>query len=156
LYDPAITLICRRTALALPDAKEGPSMTFFLLMVLGFVAFPVAIFFFTIAMTDSGEDVVAMVPVSRKRAIMAALKRLFVSILASALLTATILIVRLLVFVWGTRFGGPDTFFAFMGFLILLFPVGIPVFFVAFSILAKRQARKSALTERLGSQHSFL
>jgi hypothetical protein len=131
------------------DIRESALVMLALLVILGFVAFPAAIVFFTVAMTDTSEDLMAMAPVSRKRAIMIVLKRLLASILASALLTASILIARLLVFEWGTRFDGPDTFFAFVGFLMVLFAVGIPMFFIAFSISAKRKARKSAVAARL-------
>ena len=67
-------------------------------------------------------------------------KRLIVSIIASALLTGLVAVVRYLaLFPFGINFDGPDTFFAFLGFLMLLFPVAAFIFLVLLSIYANRK-----------------
>lgn len=68
-------------------------------------------------------------------------KRLLASVVASLCLTLAVAAIRhFAAFPGGIKFDGPDTFFAFLGFLMLLFPVGIAVFFLLFTYRANRQA----------------
>lgn len=68
------------------------------------------------------------------------LKRLLASTVASLLLTLAVAALRhFLAFPGGIKFDGPDTFFAFLGFLMLLFPTGIAVFFMIFTYRVNRQ-----------------
>lgn len=65
-------------------------------------------------------------------------KRLLVSTVASALITVGIAALRYLaLFPGGIKFDGPEEFFAFLGFLLLLFPTGMVVIFVMLSFMAR-------------------
>ena len=68
------------------------------------------------------------------------LKRLLISVAASLFLTVAVAAIRFFAMQFGgISFDGPDTFFAFLGFLMWLFPTGTALFFLIFTYRANRQ-----------------